>query len=59
MKTIFGHGDFKSMKDDLISCIHLPLRTVRPIYRTGVPQTTKCYIIYIYIYIKKKKKYKY
>jgi hypothetical protein len=27
-----------------------PLRTVRPIYRTGVPLPSKCCILYIYIY---------
>ena len=27
-----------------------PLRTVRPIYRTGVPLPSRCCILYIYIF---------
>ena len=32
-----------------------PLRTVRPIYRTGVPLTSKCCILYIYIFFNRYK----
>jgi hypothetical protein len=37
------------MSRTLIGCIRfLPLKTVRPLYRTGVPLTSKCCILYIF-----------